>query len=177
MEIAGVAREEQPTDGSQDRIADVAVLPRHRSRLDSAEEPIAHDEVPAPPELLHKGHQGGEVVAVVRVAHDDVAAARGKASMVQRRPVSPGGDIHDTRTSSSGKLLRTVGGAVVRHDDLTSNPAFVEKPSRFLNAGCEGLGFIQTRHDDRQLNVIGRIVEPGHESPFRGLPTPLRARS
>ena len=50
---------------------------RHRARSDPAEKAVAHDQLVALAKLLDEGHQIAEVVAIVGVAHDHVATARG----------------------------------------------------------------------------------------------------
>jgi hypothetical protein len=49
---------------------------RHRVRLDAAAEAVPHDEVIALAQLLDERVKRGEVVAVIRVTHDDELAAR-----------------------------------------------------------------------------------------------------
>ena len=74
VEVADRDAEEQPADQRQRRVADVAVLPRHRAgamppwnRL-----PMTRSLPCAQP--LDEGVQVGEVVAVVGVGHDDPRA-------------------------------------------------------------------------------------------------------
>ena len=77
------------------------------------------DEVVAVAQLLDELRQLEEVVAVVSVAHDDEAAARGGDAALQRVAVAAARDTSTTRAPRRrGDLLRAVGAAVVGDDDL-----------------------------------------------------------
>ena len=77
VEIAARAAEEHAADRAQHRVAEISVQWRHRPRRDAAEKPVAHDELIAGTQLLDETFQTAEIVAVVGIAHDHVAAARG----------------------------------------------------------------------------------------------------
>ena len=51
--VADAGLEEEVQDPAEDRVADVAVQPRHRARLDVVH-PVAHDEVGAVVELARR---------------------------------------------------------------------------------------------------------------------------
>src|SRR5947208_2995803 len=68
------AAEEEPSDPRESGIPQVSILPRHRTRLDTAEKPIAHHEVTTSAKLLHERRQVREIIAVVGVTHDDETA-------------------------------------------------------------------------------------------------------
>src|SRR6266571_681379 len=55
IHIANWAPEEQPFQPRQNRRAEVAMQPGHGPRFDAPEEAVAHDQVVAFPQLLHKG--------------------------------------------------------------------------------------------------------------------------
>ncbi len=74
--VADAGAEEHVEHAGQHRVADVAVQPGHRARVDVVH-PVAHDEVGAVLELLDEARDLAEVVGQVGVAHDDVLAARG----------------------------------------------------------------------------------------------------
>ena len=69
-------------------VAQVLVRRRHRSRLDSPAEAIAHHDVVAFPQLLDEARNVGEVVTIVRIAHDDKRAACSGNSGTQGRAVA-----------------------------------------------------------------------------------------
>src|SRR5207248_2617075 len=73
-EVTDVATEEQPADEGQQRVAEVTVQGWHRARLDTAREPVPHDEVGARTQRIHEAVERREVIAVVGVAHDHISA-------------------------------------------------------------------------------------------------------
>src|SRR5262249_36127316 len=75
--------EEQVQDAGEPRIADVAVQPGHGPRPDAPPEAVAHHQVVALPQLLHKRLNGAEIVGIVGVAHDHVLAAGGRYSSLE----------------------------------------------------------------------------------------------
>ena len=184
--LAGQRKNSRPI-GRKDRVADVFVLPRHRAGLDPALEPVPHDEVVPFTELRDERHQVGEVVRVVRVAHDDVLAAGGEGGVVEGRPVPADGHVHDPRPAPPGDLLRPVGRAVVADHDLAADPVLGEKPLGLADARLQRPGLVQTRHHDGQLDpgrdrrghgVGGNEVggSRGHLDRCRPLKQPSRRR-
>src|SRR5207302_1875560 len=83
VEVVHGAAEQEPPDAAQERVADVAVLPRHRPAADPSREAVAHHQLVTLPELLDEGPQVAEIIALVRVAHDDVLAAGGERAVVE----------------------------------------------------------------------------------------------
>ena len=80
--------EEEPAEEAQHRIAEIAVERRHGAGRDAAREAVAHHELVAGAQRCDEGIEIGEVVAVVGVAHDDVAAARRVDAAGERRAVA-----------------------------------------------------------------------------------------
>src|SRR5690606_23268586 len=78
VKVAARCLEEQAPDESEDRVAEVLVKERHRARLDTAAEAVAHDEVVALAELVEEARDLAEVVAHVGVAHEDEATPSGR---------------------------------------------------------------------------------------------------
>ena len=105
VEVADVARVEEPADGGEHRVAEVAVLPGHRARLDAALEPVAHDEVEALAQLLEEAVEVAEVVGGVGVSHHHVAAPRRRDAAEQRRAVALAVHLHDARAVGAGDVL------------------------------------------------------------------------
>ena len=46
-------------------VSNVSVLPRHRARLDAAEEAVAHNHIRAGAQLLHKQIKVAEIITVI----------------------------------------------------------------------------------------------------------------
>ena len=88
MEVADRAAEEQPADEREDRIAEIAVKRRHGRLRDPAAKTVSHHDVVAFAKLFDEAVEIGEVVGIVAVAHDDVAAARSADAGDKRRAVA-----------------------------------------------------------------------------------------
>ena len=113
--VADAGAEEEVEDAGEHRVADVAVQPRHRARLDVLH-PVAHHELRAVVELLDEARDVGEVVGQVGVGHHDVVAARrGEAGQVGAAVAAPRLE-HDERAGVARDLGAAVVGAVVGDD-------------------------------------------------------------
>ena len=82
-------------DRRQSRVADKLVRHRHRAGLNAAGEAISHHELRSRAPLLHKLWDLGEVITVIRIAHDDELAASFIDSVSERVPVSPDSGVND----------------------------------------------------------------------------------
>jgi hypothetical protein len=71
--------------------------------------------------------------------------------------------LDDSRPSLAGDIRRTVPGAVVNNDDLADEPREPDPLEGFGDADPDAFGFVQTRHDYRNIELGRR----------RGLPTRL----
>jgi len=82
--------EEQVEDPREERVADVAMQPRHRARLDVVH-PVAHHQIGTGGQLLDEARNLGEVVGQVGVGHHHVfAASGGQTSQVGAPIAAPG---------------------------------------------------------------------------------------
>ncbi len=102
-------------------------------------------------QLLQKTWDLEEVVAVVRVAHDDVGPARRVDRTHQRGAVAPFVDVHHTRPHPLGDPGRAVAAAVIPDDHLAFDSLLGEHALHLANAGLEGVRLVEARHHDRQL--------------------------
>ena len=64
--------------------------------------------------------------------------------------------MYNARTEVIGYFDRTINTTVVGDNDFTVNPIVTHGVVCFFNTGCQRVGFIQARHDDRQLNHPNR---------------------
>ena len=119
VRVPHAGAEEDVEDAGQDRVADVAVMPRHRAGLDVVH-PVADDELGARVELLDEARDVVEVVGEVGVRHDDVVAGRGSEAGQVGAAVSGTPLAHDPRPGLLGILRASVRRAVVRDDDLAA---------------------------------------------------------
>ena len=125
----------------------------HRPRINSALESISHHEVGAVPQLIEVFVEAREIIAVVGVAHDDVAAASRFNPPEQRRAITASGDAHDPRAVAAGDFPRPIGAAVVRDQDLSGQLFPSEERLGLGNARPDGFSLIEARHEDRELKV------------------------
>ena len=128
VRVADAGAEEDVEDAGEDRVADVAVQPRHRARVDVVH-PVAHDELGALVELLDEARDLAEVVREVGVAHHDVAAARGGEAGEVGAAVAAPRLVHDARAGRRGELGGAVLGGVVGDDDLARDAGARAAPS------------------------------------------------
>jgi hypothetical protein len=75
VRVVDAGAEQQVEESRQQRVADVAVEPRHRPRLD-VRHPVADDEVGAVLELGQEPARLVKVVGQVGIGHQDELAAR-----------------------------------------------------------------------------------------------------
>ena len=117
VRVADARAEEEVQRAAQQRVADVAVDPVHRARLDVVH-PVAHDELGAVAQLLDEARDLVEGVRHVGVEHHDVLAARGGEAREVGRAVAAPRLVDDARAGRRGELGAAVVGAVVGDDDL-----------------------------------------------------------
>src|SRR5579872_6524675 len=94
---------------------------RHSALGDSATKAIAHNQLGAIEQLSQKSRDVGEVIAIVGVAHHNIATFGYSDAALQSIAVAFFGHIHQARSTLLGDLLRTVRAAVVRDDYFATN--------------------------------------------------------
>ena len=163
VRVADAGAEEDVEDAGQDRVADVAVQPRHRARVDVVH-PVAHDELGALVEVLDEARDLAEVVREVGVGHHDVAAARGGEAGQVGAAVAAPRLVDDPRAGRGGQLGAAVLGRVVGDDDLAGDAAAPPAPSSAVrDAALDVRLLVEARDHDRddELVDLGRLGEPG----------------
>src|SRR5690606_36577601 len=121
VKVRGTRLEEQPAEEGEDGIADIPVVPGHGARGDAAGEAVAHDEGIAGAEPFDEGAEILEVVAVVRIAHDDIAAAGRFDAAHERGAIALFGDIDHTGAGFARNDLAAVARAVVGDQHFPGN--------------------------------------------------------
>ena len=116
--------------------------------------------------------EAGEVVAVVGIAHDDEAAARGPDPAVQRVAVALLGDRHDARACPFGDLLRAVGAAVVGD----RRPRRRSRPARGTRAPWRRRSRASPPHSGRASRSSARTLSTPHPAYCRPSPGSRRER-
>ncbi len=179
MEVAAGAPEEDPADAGQHRITQVTVQRRHGALGDAAGKAVAHHQLLAPAQFVQERAEVGEIIAVIGVPHDDKPPlGRGDAAG-QRGAVAPGGDGHDPRPGRRRQGLRSVGAAVVRHQDLARHAVLVQPAPGLLHADGYGLRLVEARHHDAEFHGKGSHCHPppGEATAFSARRTALGFRS
>src|SRR5688572_16907418 len=118
MKVPDRGAEKQPPDKTQDRIADIAVQPRHGAGRYAAGKPVAHDEVGAAAKSRDESIELRKIVAVVAIAHDDEAPLGGGDASRESRAIAALADRDDPSTIGRGNLLRAVVRAVIGDEHL-----------------------------------------------------------
>src|ERR1035437_9459147 len=113
MEISHSRAKENFSDGGEYGVPDVTVLPRHRPRPNAALKAVSHHHVIPRTQLLNKGIETLEVIAVICVAHDAVAPARRGAPPNRRPPVAAKRNRSRARPQLGHNPRRPAGGAVI----------------------------------------------------------------
>ena len=153
MEIANTAAEEQPAEETQHRIAKVAVQERHRARGDAAREAVAHHQVASFAQLGDEGVQRREIVAPVRITHDDVAALRRTNPAFERAAIARRGNCNHPRSMGLGDRGRPVGAPVVGDKHLPFDTAPRQVVLRLAHAVGKRLRLVEARHQDREFEA------------------------
>ena len=93
---------------------------RHGTRFDSAPEAVAQHDIVTLAQFFHESRHIGEVVAVVRIAHDDVRTACACDARTQRRPITAFRHANHARAALFRDLNRTVRRPVIRDNDFAA---------------------------------------------------------
>ena len=155
VKVARLAAEEQPRDEGEHRIADVFVERRHRAGLDPAREAIAHHQIVPRAQRVDERIDGGEVVRVIRIRHEDIGTARGIDAAHERGAVALRAYVDDARTRRARDLARTVGGAVVGDDDLAVDAKTRKRGHALTHDVADRRLLVETGDDDREFEVVG----------------------
>lgn len=111
--------------------------------------------------LVDKVSQVGEIVAVVGIAHDDIAATGRFDAAERRSPVAALRNIHDAGAEIRGDPRRSIGAAVVGDDDFARNGIGLQEGLRLPDAHGERLRLVQTGHQACEFN-LSLLLLPFH---------------
>ena len=169
LAYAGGAEPPQPTmkiahrragkplaDARQQRRAHIAVQQRHNAGRHLPGKAVAHHQVAAPLQLLPERFQRIQVVFPVPVAQDDeLPPGRGDAGPDCVPVAGPRFGRHP-RAGRRRPNRRTVGTAVVHHQNLAGDGVALQKLPRLADAVGYGTLLIATENQDGQ-RAIGHI--------------------
>ena len=137
---------------SETGIAEVFVKRRHGAWFDFAPEPVAHHHVVAFAQFFHESRHVAEVVAVVRIPHNDERAAGAGDARAQRSAVAPLRHANHPRSVLFRDSNRIVRRAVVRDDYFPGYPRSLERLHGFVHAIRQRVRFIQARNNYGHLD-------------------------
>ena len=80
---------------------------------------------------------------------------------MQRRAIAALGDRHQARAHAVGDLARAVGAAIVGDQHLAGDARAGQETLRLEDAGRQRLGLVEARHQDGELDRVGRRLLAG----------------
>ena len=131
------------------------------TRANATAETMAHHQRVAGTQTVDERIELREIVAVVSVAHDDEFAVRGADAAKEGAPVPLFRDPHDPSPGVTGKLLGSVGRAVVGDQYLPVDAGPLQKATRLAYAGRNRLGLVEAGHENGQLENARRVRRGG----------------
>ncbi len=145
----------------QSAIPNIFVMPRHRSWFDLSREAIAHHNFVSFAPFFHESRHFAEVVAIVRITHDDERTARRANSGFQRRSVAALRHGDHPCTKCFRDFDRPVRRTVIRNHNFAAQSRVRKCFLRFLHADSNGIRFIQAWNHHR--NVDRTASDVGHK--------------
>jgi hypothetical protein len=145
MKIACWSPKESPPDRGQYRITQVSMQRRHRTWLDTSSEAIANDEVTPTAKLVYERADVLEIIAIIRVRHDDEFTARSLNTGRKRGTVSSGSNANDARTKIGRDIPGGICAAIVGNDHFAIYAAYEQRRFGFPDARRHRVGLVETR--------------------------------
>ena len=142
--------EEDVEQARQQRVADIAVMPRHRAGLDAAHT-VADHKISAGLELGEEPRGLGEVVGEVAVGHQNVVTVGNRQPCHVRLPVASARLLHHRGAGVSRNGGTPVVRVVVDDDHLAVDPVVVQHHARTGNALLDRVGLVEAGDQDRKL--------------------------
>ena len=124
-------------------------------------EPAALHQFGTMGEWREKAGDLGEIVALIRVAHEDVSTAGGADSPHQRPAVAWFCDVDDAGALARRELHRAVSTAVVRDNDFSVDPLLPHRTQGFLDTAADGRRLVEARHNHRELQGLVTTLRSG----------------
>ncbi len=168
VRIADAGLEDHVEEPTQAGVSDPTVVPGHGAGLDLAGEAIAHDQIGAAAKRGEESLEVGEIVALVAVGHDDVAAGGFVEAAAQRVAVAAERLLDHSGAGGGGQSGAVVDRAVVDDDHLAGCRQVGQRRLRLPHAGGHGPRLVEARHDDGDLDRIRRRHAIGSPPPVLG---------
>ena len=158
--VAHAGLEEEVQRAGEDRVADVAVQPRHGAGLDAVHA-VAHHEVGAVLELLEEARDLAEVVGQVGVGHDDVAALGGGEAGHVGVAVAAAALADEAGAGGERERGGLVLGVVVGHHDLAADAVLGHGGAGPGDAALDVGGLVEARDHDADEQLVLRREDFG----------------
>ena len=129
--------------------------PRHGSRANGSatrRQPAALNEIGTRFQFRYKLGNHGEVVALIRVTHDDKFSASGGDPTAKRTSIIGRRDALDPSTRRHRDRDRSVSAAIVGNDHLTEETRIAQGRHRLRDARPHRVLLIEARNHDRDGN-------------------------
>ena len=118
---------------------------RHGAGLDSAGKTIAHNQLGPAFQRIDKAVKLTPVVAIVRIGHDQILAARGPCRSADRGAIAPHRLVHDTGAERLRNLDRPVSRPIVADHHFAADATARKGGERFFDANAERSLLVQAR--------------------------------
>ena len=151
LKISNWTFEEKASQPAQTRISQVPVQKRHSLRSYSSLETISHHQIVSLIKLANEITDLVEIVAIVRISHDNEISSRGGNASPQCAAVATDINRYNPRTKFGCDGLGTIRAAIVRYDHLSAEAETFHCYENLVYTGTKGRALIQTGHYDGQL--------------------------
>lgn len=136
--------------------------PGHRAAFDLATacgQPTSLHEFVSLAKALNEPGDFAEIVAIVRVSHNDVNAGGRADAGHQGTAISLCGNVDDPGAQPSRDEIGAVGAAVIGDHNFSVNLSTGESGQRFLHTNANRIRLVQTRNNDGDFNDLDTSVE------------------
>ena len=163
MGVLHAGAKEQVQQTREDRIADIAVKPRHRSGLDVVHA-VAHHQLRAAVQLGHEARDLVEVVGQIGVGHHDVAPVRRREAGQVGAAIAASRFGYHARARRPRKRRRIVLGGVVHDQHFPVDIRALQHLQGGAHALLDVLRLVQARDHDRhecRSRLLGALGDCG----------------
>src|SRR5215472_17399885 len=154
VRVADLKPEEDVEYLRQYRIADAAVTPAHRFRLDLAGEPRAKHIVEAIRDGLDQFGDRREVIGVIGVAHDNDLPAGYAEPLQVGVSVAAVRLVDDSSPGRHGLEYRTISRSVVRDNDFAAQAGGSDALPRLAHANPNAAFLVEAWHNNADINHV-----------------------
>ena len=173
MEVSARRGEEKPANSGKYRITEIAMQRRHGPLGNATPEAVSHYEIETSAKFVKKFGDLSEVVAIVRVGHEDIGSQSSGNTHSDGAAVTFFGRADDASSRCFGYFRGSIRRAVVRNDYLAGNSGSAQDLVRLANTDTNCFRLIEAGHHHRKFNfptrrvrfIIGCIYRGRHIAP------------